>query len=63
VRRVIYLVGVVMTEHKQGYRQAIQDMKDLLDNALANGDTTHIYEDIIDQLDLLWEEYSYDRKD
>jgi hypothetical protein len=52
-----------MTEHKQGYRQAIQDMKDLLDNALANGDTTHIYEDIIDQLDLLWEEYSYDRKD
>jgi hypothetical protein len=52
-----------MTKYRQGYRQAIQDMKDLLDNALANGDTTHIYEDIIDQLDLLWEEYSYDRKD
>ena len=32
-------------------------MKDLLDNALANGETTHIYEDLVDQLDLLLDEY------
>ena len=46
-----------MTEHRRGYKQAIEDMKDLLDNALANGETTHIYEDLVDQLDLLLDEY------
>jgi len=51
-----------MTEHSRGYRQAIEDMKDLLDNALANGETTHIYEDLVDQLDLLLEEYVHENR-
>jgi hypothetical protein len=49
-----------VTEHSQGYRQAIEDMKELLDNALANGETTHIYEDLVDQLNLLLEEYVHE---
>jgi hypothetical protein len=51
-----------MTEHSRGYRQAIEDMKELLDNALANGETTHIYEDLVDQLNLLLEEYVHENR-
>lgn len=53
-------VGLVVSmKHKDfiaGYEQALADMKNLLDNALANGSILHYYHELVDQINILKEE-------
>lgn len=39
-----------------GYKEALSDMKELLDNALANGSMMHYYHELVDQINILEEQ-------
>lgn len=50
-----------MKTYNDGYLEALEDVAELLDNALANGVRIHVYEDLLDQLEILKEE-RYEQK-
>lgn len=45
------------TSYQSGYSEAIENMLELLDNALANGYRQHEYQELVDQLTILKEEH------
>jgi len=43
------------TDYNAGYISAVDDMLELLDNALANGSMIHYYHELVDELKALKE--------
>lgn len=44
---------MITTEYETGYKQALADVKEKLDNAMQNGEILHYYHELVDQLIIL----------
>lgn len=47
---------MLQQDYTQGYKKAVDDMLELLDNALANGYMIHYHHELADQLNALKED-------